>query len=120
MLLCLRPSVPWLEVSKRASFGPFNCEVRVNEEFRLGTRIISSSLADSYCEDSLPRFREELVALARLDTPKTVSVRALPLASTVKIAFLGGFGTRDSGMEVRLVGRGRLIGEDCPRESSWS
>jgi hypothetical protein len=44
----------------------------------------------------------------------------LPLASIVKITSVRDLGTRDSGIAVRLLGRCRLIGEDCPRERSRS
>jgi hypothetical protein len=50
------------------------------------------------------------------DTPPTttVSVLAFPFASIVKITSVRGFDTRDSGIEVRLLGLWRLIGEDWP------
>ena len=96
----------------------------MNEVFRLATMIGSSSLEDSYCEDSHSSFREELEleVFAGFDASltTTVSVLALPLASIVKITSVRDLGTRDSGIAVRLLGRCRLIGEDCPRERSRS
>jgi hypothetical protein len=104
-VLGLRPSGPWFEVSNRASFGPFGWEGRLKEEFRLGRIIGSSSLDDSYCDDSHSSFSEDVPPLGLDAGPTTtVSVLAFPLESMVKITSVRGRGMSDSGIDVRLLG----------------
>ena len=43
-----------------------------------------------------------------------VSVLAFPLESMVKMTSVRGFGMGDSGIEVRLLGRGCFTGEERP------
>jgi hypothetical protein len=78
---------------------------------------------ESYCEDSHSSFNEDGAPLVGLDAAPTtiVSVLAFPLASIVKITSVRGLGTSDSGIELRLLGLWRFIGEDCPaRARTWS
>ena len=106
-MLCLRKPVKW-ELSNLASFGPLGCVGRLKEELRLGTIIGSSSVEDSYGEESYPSNKEEerIVLFGDGARPTTiVSVRAFPLESIVKITSVRGPGWGDSGIDRRFPGR---------------
>lgn len=80
----------------------------MKEELRLGTMIGSSSVDDSYCDDSHSSFNDDGPPLLVIGSSSTitVSVLALPLASTVNLTSVRGCGLDkgDSGIAVRLIG----------------
>ena len=76
--------------------------------FRLGTIIGSSSVDDSYCDDSHSSFGADGPPLLVIGSSSTtiVSVLARPLASMVNLTSVRpcGLDKGDSGIAVRLVG----------------